>query len=77
MARMMPNERTLGFESGSRNRYLQVLEIAHGKKAQTKPLQRPSLAEQFFRENPMPWLLDADPIDEPESRKANREDIPA
>jgi hypothetical protein len=65
MARAENMDRTLGFEPGSKNRYMQVLELARQEKQNTKPLQRPSLAEEFFRENPMPWLLDADPVDEP------------
>ena len=65
------SDRALTHEMGSKNRYMQVLEIAKQAKKETKPLTRPSLAEQFFRENPMPWLLDADPIDEPEERKAS------
>lgn len=65
MPRAERQEKTLEFQSGSRNRYMQVLEIARREKANTRPLTRPSLAEEFFRENPMPWLLDADPVDEP------------
>lgn len=45
------------------NRFRQVLDIARVAKTNVKPLQRPSLAEEFFRENPMPWLLDKDPVD--------------
>ena len=63
---------TLGFVPGSRNRYMVVLEIAKREKANTRAWQRPSLAEEFFRENPMPWLLDADPIDEPEPRHPSK-----
>lgn len=46
---------------GQANRFVQVLENAAARKAQARALVRPSLAEEFFRENPMPWLLDADP----------------
>lgn len=69
MPRAERHEKTLGFEAGSKNRYMQVLEIARREKANAKPLQRPSLAEEFFRENPMPWLLDADPVEEPEQQR--------
>ena len=51
------------------NRYMEVIEVASKLKADNKPLHRTSLAEEFFRENPMPWLLDADPIDEPKEQK--------
>jgi hypothetical protein len=69
MPRLERQEKTLGFQPGSKNRYMQVLEIARREKANAKPLTRPSLAEEFFRENPMPWLLDADPVDEPEQQR--------
>lgn len=48
------------------NRFKQVLDVATQVKAETRPWTRTSLAEEFFRENPMPWLLDSDPVDEPE-----------
>jgi hypothetical protein len=48
------------------NRYQRVLAEAYERKAEQRPWQRPSLAEEFYRENPMPWLLDADPVDEPD-----------
>lgn len=47
------------------NRFQQVLEVASRRKADSRPLKRPSLAEEFYRENPMPWLLDSDPVEEP------------
>lgn len=56
----------LSREQRSKNRFVQVLEIASRQKASNEPLQRPSLAEEFFRENPMPWLLDSDPVNEPD-----------
>jgi hypothetical protein len=59
----------LSLEQRSGNRFLQVLEISSRAKAENKPWKRSSLAEEFFRENPMPWLLDADPIDEPENKE--------
>ena len=51
---------------GPTNRYQRVLAVASELKAQQHEWQRPSLAEEFYRENPMPWLLDADPVDEPD-----------
>lgn len=48
---------------GQANRFLRVLEVAARRKTQARELVRPSLAEEFFRENPMPWLLDAEPIE--------------
>ena len=69
MPRAERYDKTLGFQTGSPNRYMQVLEIARREKSNTKPLTRPSLAEEFFRENPMPWLLDADPVEEPEQQR--------
>jgi len=56
-------------KSGSVNRFVQVLEIAAEAKQHTRELTRASLAEEFFRENPMPWLLDADPVDDPAKRQ--------
>jgi hypothetical protein len=53
------------------NRFVQVLEIAARKKLEAHELTRPSLAEEFFRENPMPWLLDSDPVDDPAKRQAS------
>ena len=53
----------------STNRFVQVLEIAAKEKKQSHELTRPSLAEEFFRENPMPWLLDSDPVDDPAKRQ--------
>ncbi|MEB3196383.1 MAG: hypothetical protein VKP62_04190 [Candidatus Sericytochromatia bacterium] len=41
------------------NRYLQVLRVAAQHKTGARELTRASLAEAFFRENPMPWLLDS------------------
>lgn len=55
--------------NGQANRFLQVLEIAKKAKQQTRELTRASLAEEFFRENPMPWLLDSDPVDDPAKRQ--------
>ncbi len=51
------------------NRFVQVLEIAARAKKQSHELTRPSLAEEFFRENPMPWLLDSDPVEDPAKRQ--------
>jgi hypothetical protein len=50
----------------SSNRYQRVVAEAYERKAEQREWQRPSLAEEFYRENPMPWLLDADPVDEPD-----------
>ena len=55
--------------SGQANRFVQVLEIAAKAKKHTRELTRASLAEEFFRENPMPWLLDSDPVDDPAKRQ--------
>jgi hypothetical protein len=57
---------------GPTNRYQRVLAEASELKAQQQPWQRPSLAEEFYRENPMPWLLDADPVDEPDRNGQRR-----
>lgn len=54
---------------GPSNRFVQVLEIAAREKRVSHELIRPSLAEEFFRENPMPWLLDSDPVDDPAKRQ--------
>lgn len=56
----------LSRDQRSRNRFVQVLEVASRRKQSNEPLTRPSLAEEFFRENPMPWLLDSDPVQEPD-----------
>lgn len=50
--------------NGHGNRFVRVLEIAARRKTQARELVRPSLAEEFFRENPMPWLLDSEPVEE-------------
>lgn len=64
--------KTLSGEQQARNRFVQVLEIARREKAGNRPLTRPSLAEEFYRENPMPWLLDSDPVDEPAPKDARQ-----
>lgn len=51
--------------SGENNRFLRVLAVAAQLKTRSRGLVRASLAEEFFRENPMPWLLDSEPIEEP------------
>lgn len=51
------------------NRFVEVLQLAAQKKTEMHELVRASLAEEFFRENPMPWLLDADPVDDPAKRQ--------
>lgn len=56
-------------DSAQSNRFVQVLEIAAREKKQSHELTRPSLAEEFFRENPMPWLLDSDPVEDPAKRQ--------
>lgn len=62
MARVEITRSPVSVPAGS-NRFRHVLDVARVEKAHLKPLQRPSLAEEFFRENPMPWLLDKDPVD--------------
>lgn len=64
--------KTLSGEQQLRNRFVQVLEIAQKEKASNRPLQRASLADEFYRENPMPWLLDSDPVDEPAPKEARQ-----
>lgn len=59
-----------GATAGRTNRFVQVLEIAAREKKQAHELTRPSLAEEFFRENPMPWLLDSDPVEDPAKRQS-------
>ena len=56
----------------STNKYQRVLAVASELKAAQQPWQRPSLAEEFHRENPMPWLLDADPVEEPDREEQRR-----
>lgn len=51
--------------SGADNRFLKVLHVAAKLKTRSRELVRASLAEEFFRENPMPWLLDSEPVEEP------------
>lgn len=70
MVRQPISGAALSSEQLAGNRYVQVLAVASQAKAQTKPLQRPSLAEEFYRENPMPWLLDADPVDDPHQKQS-------
>jgi hypothetical protein len=43
------------------NRFGRVLLEASERKKLLTPLSRPSFAAEFFRDNPMPWLLDSDP----------------
>jgi hypothetical protein len=47
------------------NRFVTVLRVAARQKTRARELVRPSLAAEFFRENPMPWLLDSEPIEAP------------
>jgi hypothetical protein len=53
---------------GPENRFVTVLRLAARRKALAQELVRPSLAAEFFRENPMPWLLDAEPVEAPPQR---------
>jgi hypothetical protein len=54
---MTEYERKLG-----ENRFKSVLALARKNKKLIQPWTRPKMAEEFFRDNPMPWLLDQDEL---------------